>query len=63
MRRKKERENKEIELTYKTKISYVCPKRGLVEEEVRVKRYKGTDSPDDPSALIFKEVETSDEDE
>ncbi len=30
----------ELESTYKTKVKYHCPKRGWVEEEVEVKRYK-----------------------
>jgi hypothetical protein len=29
-----------LEATYKTKIRYKCPKRGWIEEEVEVKRYK-----------------------
>jgi len=35
-----------LEAKYKTKIRYKCPKRGWVEEEVEVKRYRAVDAPD-----------------
>ena len=35
-----------LEATYKTKIRYKCPKRGWVEEEVEVKRYKAVAPPE-----------------
>lgn len=40
-----------LEATYKTKIRYKCPKRGWVEEEVEVKRYK-TVAP--PEGTVFE---------
>ena len=36
------------EWTYKTTISYKCPIRGAVEQEVEVKVYKSVDSYDHP---------------
>lgn len=42
--RKKTDEN--IELVYKTTIKYQCPKRGWVEEEVEVTRFKAVTPPD-----------------
>lgn len=35
-----------LETSYKTKIRYLCPKRGWVEEEVEVKRYKSVAPPE-----------------
>lgn len=34
-----------VEYTYKTKVKYMCPHRGPVEEEIEVKRYKATPPP------------------
>ena len=34
-----------IEYTYKTKIKYMCPQRGLIEQEVDVRRYRGLNPP------------------
>jgi len=34
-----------VEYTYKTKIKYICPKRGLVEEEIEIKHYKAAVPP------------------
>ena len=59
MRRSKVKEENKLETTYKTTITYNCPKRGLVTEEVEVKKYKATEIPDDPSRLIFDEIESS----
>jgi hypothetical protein len=54
-----------LESTYKTKIRYECPKRGWVEEEVVVKRYKSIDPPEgtafDPELLKI-ELETAEGD-
>jgi len=36
----------QVESTYKTTITYTCPVRGLVTEEVVVKRYKPQKAPD-----------------
>ena len=63
MRKSKRKEEDNLETTYKTKITYHCPKRGLVTEEVEVKKYKATEIPDDPSRLIFDEKEPIDDDE
>ena len=51
-----------MESTYKTTIKYQCPKRGWVEEEVEVKRYKAVEPPkgaafdeDASSSLVAEE--------
>jgi len=36
----------ELEISYKTKIRFKCPKRGWVEEEIEVKRYKAATQPE-----------------
>jgi hypothetical protein len=46
MRKRKEGNEDKIELVYKTTIRYECPKRGWVEEEVEVKRFKAATPPD-----------------
>ena len=38
-----------IERTYKTTITYTCPRRGLVAQEVEVKVYPSAPSPDPTS--------------
>jgi hypothetical protein len=45
MPRKDSREDA-LEIVYKTKIRYKCPKRGWVEEEVDVKRFKAVTPPE-----------------
>lgn len=54
MRRKKGQDVEEniVENTYKTKIKYKCPKRGWVEEEVEVKRYKAQEPTRDSQVEI-----------
>lgn len=32
--------------TYKTTVTYTCPVRGLVTEEIEVKRFEGDEPPD-----------------
>lgn len=46
MRKRKEGNEDKIELVYKTTVRYECPKRGWVEEEVEVKRFKAATPPD-----------------
>jgi hypothetical protein len=44
-----------LEAVYKTKIKYRCPKRGWVEEEVEVKRYKAPPPPE--GTVLETEIE------
>lgn len=52
-----------VESTYKTTIKYKCPKRGWVEEEVEVKRYKSVAPPEGTvfEADIVEIIATEDE--
>lgn len=50
-----------VESTYKTKIKYKCPKRGWVEEEVEVKRFKAPEPPKGHSVEIAEAVDLVEE--
>lgn len=43
----KEKHRSEIDSTYKTMITYKCPVRGSVTEEVLVTKYKKQEAPED----------------
>jgi hypothetical protein len=57
--------NKEdIEKVYTTTITYTCPVRGVVSEEVEVIRYKPQKTPDDkPIEFAMSELYTGDEED
>jgi len=61
MPKNKKRKEDSLEDVYKTTITYRCPIRGLVTEEVEIKKYKATVAPDDPSLLIFNKKDDSSE--
>ena len=46
----KKTKTSEIESKYKTTVTYICPKRGKVTEEVVVIKYKPQEVPEDKSA-------------
>ena len=47
---------REVEKEYRTKIKYKCPKRGWVEEEVVIKRYKSQEKdPEEKYGYSFLE--------
>ena len=46
-----------MEKEYKTKIRYHCPKRGWVEQEVTVTRYKAPEQEDSKFGYSFMEEE------
>jgi hypothetical protein len=56
--RKSKKMSKEelLETTYKTKIKYMCPVRGIVEEEVEVRRYSSI-APPEGSVIDAEELE------
>jgi hypothetical protein len=56
--RKSKKMSKEelLETTYKTKIKYNCPVRGIVEQEVEVKRYSSI-APPEGNTIDAEELE------
>jgi len=54
---KKQKREPEIDKTYKTKIKYKCPKRGWVEEEVTITRYKTEEKEEGKHSYSFIEEE------
>ena len=65
MGRKKTKREHELEKEYVTRIKYKCPKRGWVEEEVTVKRFKAVENKDEPNlyTINLDNEEESTEDE
>jgi succinate dehydrogenase flavin-adding protein (antitoxin of CptAB toxin-antitoxin module) len=53
----KQKREKEIDNTYKTKIKYKCPKRGWVEEEVTITRYETGEKVEGKHSYSFIEEE------
>lgn len=54
---KKQKREKEIDSTYTTKIKYKCPKRGWIEEEVTITRYKAEEKEEGKHSYSFIEEE------
>ena len=50
-----------MEKEYKTKVKYQCPKRGWVEEEVTVTRYKSPEQDESKFGYSFVEEEETTE--
>jgi hypothetical protein len=62
-RRKKQKQVNEIETKYTTKIKYQCPKRGWVEEEVTVTRFKAKEQDESKYGYSFMEEEKESEEQ
>jgi len=57
----KDKETREIESTYKTTVTYTCPKRGKITEIVTVVKYKAQKAPEDkPTDALLSELIGSD---
>jgi succinate dehydrogenase flavin-adding protein (antitoxin of CptAB toxin-antitoxin module) len=59
VKRKRKKQVDEIEKEYKTKIRFKCPKRGWVEEEITVKRYKAKEVDEETYGYSFLEEEAA----
>lgn len=55
MSRKKKKKSPQVEHTYLTTITYQCPVRGTVSEEIEVKRYQSLDSCDPDNVIRLDE--------
>ena len=54
-------DNREIEKTYTTSVTYTCPKRGKITEIVTVVKYKGQKAPENkPVDSLISELIGSD---